>query len=189
MRNLPCVLLLALLLPLCHLQQGAASPFPDLPLPAPVTVPGAGPSAASGQALPDGPLMLSSLPESVVILNVYSWFCGPCQAEGPDLQQLNELLHARGLSGAVRLAGIAAGDDAALTARYAERHSLSYALFPDPDQALHSLVGSPPVPTFLVVTRNEAGTLRLLMRHTGSIENAAPAFLQRVLEAAGLPAQ
>lgn len=188
MRNLPCVLLIALLLPLCLLQPGAASPFPDLRLPAPVTV-GTGPSAASGQTLPDGPLMLSSLPESIVILNVYSWFCGPCQAEGPDLQQLNELLHAQGLSGTVRLAGIAAGDDAALTARYAERHSLSYALFPDPDLTLHSLVGSPPVPTFLVVARDEAGTLRLLMRHTGSIENAAPAFLQRVLEAAGLPAQ
>lgn len=188
MRNLPCVLLIALLLLLCLLQPGAASPFPDLPLPAPVTMPGAEP-AASGHGLSGGPLMLSSLPESVVILNVYSWFCGPCQAEGPDLRQLNELLHARGLSGAVRLAGIAAGDDTALAARYAEKHSLAYALFPDPDLTLHSLVGSPPVPTFLVVSRDTAGTLRLLMRHTGSIENTAPAFLQRVLEAAGLAAQ
>ncbi len=163
-------------LPPCS--QTAAEPFPDLRLPPPAT--------ATGSGLPAGAMALSGFSEEIIIINMYSWFCAPCQAEGPDLKYLAGQIGPDGTDGKIRIIGIAAGDDPTLTARFARRHGLEYALYPDPDLALHKAAGSPAVPSFFVVRNTPTGPV-LLFRHTGAILGQSGAFLSRVRECAGIP--
>lgn len=154
-----------------------APPFPDLSLPAI-----ANPSQFS---LPEGVLKISSFPESVIIINVFSWFCAPCQAEGPDLLKLAEQIGAHGTNGSMRIIGVAVGDDTALTDKFRARHKLTYPLYADPNLKLHALMDSPPVPTFYVV-RNTPDGPRLLLTHTGAILGKADQFLKEVEDRAAL---
>ncbi|MFV0350190.1 MAG: TlpA family protein disulfide reductase [Halodesulfovibrio sp.] len=149
------------------------TPFPNLLLPA---VPN-----ADQYGLPPQAVQIGELQEEFIIINVYSWFCAPCQAEGPDLRELSELIGPGGTDGTVRIIGIATGDDATLTKRFRDKHALPYALFPDPSLALHGLMQSPPVPTFYIV-RNTMDGPHLLATHTGAIRGKAKALYSEVLK-------
>ncbi|UZP68939.1 TlpA family protein disulfide reductase [Desulfovibrio mangrovi] len=151
----------------------AARAFPNLLLPAIAD------SAKYG--LPPKAVQLGELQEEFIIINIYSWFCAPCQAEGPDLRELAELIGPAGTDGTIRIIGIAAGDDSSLTKRFRKKHNLSYALFPDPSLALHGLMLSPPVPTFYVV-RNTTDGPKLLGTHIGAIQGKAKEFYDNVMQ-------
>lgn len=132
-------------------------------------------------------LRLSDLRGQVFIVNLYSWFCAPCQEEAPALRALDARISSAGpggLAGRVRLVGIAAGDDWNLVQSFRQRHGLVFPLFADPELALHGQLGGLPVP-FTWVVRREADGFRVLFTLSGALTGTPAQFLDRVLAAAG----
>jgi len=173
--------------------EGAAFPDIALAMPSPnagwnggadvaVPAPLPGETPARGQML-----RLSDLRGQVFIVNLYSWFCAPCQEEAPALRALDARIASAGpggLAGRVRLVGIAAGDDWNLVQSFRQRHGLVFPLFADPELALHGQLGGLPVP-FTWVVRREADGFRVLFTLSGALTGTPAQFLDRVLAAAG----
>ncbi|MEG6507282.1 TlpA disulfide reductase family protein [Nitratidesulfovibrio sp. 1201_IL3209] len=168
--------------------------FPDIPLasPSPETGWSGGPDVAmpapvAGEQLPD---RLSGLRGQVFIVNMYSWFCAPCQEEAPALRALYARISSASsgssgnLAGRVRIVGIAAGDGWNLVQAFRQRHGLVFPLFADPDLTVHGQLGGLPVP-FTWVLRREADGFRVLFTHAGALAGTPAQFLDRVLAAAG----
>ncbi|MBU1230539.1 MAG: TlpA family protein disulfide reductase [Proteobacteria bacterium] len=177
-RALP--LLLALLLALWTASGQAAGPqtgFPDLALDldlASATALGLG---SGGQA------RLSRLPAQGLIVVLVSYFCPPCHKEVPHIKDLERRLRERGLSGRIRMLGLAVGDDQALVERFLSRHGgLPFPLLPDPSLAAHKRLGNPVVPTLYAVA-SQAGKLRLLSLHQGEFMEDPDEFLDALLRA------
>ncbi len=169
----------------------AGARFPDIPLasPSPETGWSGGPDVAmpapvAGERLPD---RLSGLRGQVFIVNMYSWFCAPCQEEAPALRALYARISSASsgsLAGRVRIVGIAAGDGWNLVQSFRQRHGLVFPLFADPDLTVHEQLGGLPVP-FTWVLRREADGFRVLFTHAGALAGTPAEFLDRVLAAAG----
>lgn len=186
--------------------------FPDIALGAPSPDTGwtGGPESGPDVAMPERapgdreglPARLSDLRGQVFIVNMYSWFCAPCQEEAPDLRALHARIVSGGrgesgghgesggqgelaeLAGRVRLVGIAAGDDWNLVQAFRQRHGLAFPLFADPELTVHGQLGGLPVP-FTWVLRRDADGFRVLFTHAGTLSGTPAAFLDRVLAAAG----
>lgn len=160
---------------------------PDVAMPAPVAGP-AGSAGPAGAADPEGlPAHLSDLRGQVFIVNMYSWFCAPCQEEAPALRALHARISTAShgeLVGRVRLVGIATGDDWNLVQAFRQRHGLAFPLFADPELAVHGQLGGLPVP-YTWVLRREADGFRVLFTHAGALSGTPAEFLDRVLAAAG----
>lgn len=177
----------------------AGARFPDIVLgpPAPDSGWTGSPDVAMPERAPGDreglPARLSDLRGQVFIVNLYSWFCAPCQEEAPALRALHARIASAGqgasgsrgeLAGRVRLVGIAAGDDWDLVQAFRQRHGLAFPLFADPELALHGQLGNLPVP-FTWVLRREADGFRVLFTHAGALSGTPADFLDRVLAAAG----
>jgi peroxiredoxin len=190
----------------------AGACFPDIALGAPSPDSGwtGGPEGGPDVAMParapgdrEGPpARLSDLHGQVFIVNLYSWFCAPCQEEAPALRALHARIVSGGrgesgghgasggqgelaeLAGRVRLVGIAVGDDWNLVQAFRQRHGLAFPLFADPELTLHGQLGGLPVP-FTWVLRRESDGFRVLFTHAGALSGTPSAFLDRVLAAAG----
>ncbi len=166
---------------------------PDVAMPAPL-------AGSASPAVPEGlPARLSELRGQVFIVNMYSWFCAPCQEEAPALRALHARIASAGhgasanhgasggkggLADKVRLVGIAAGDDWNLVQAFRLRHGLVFPLFADPDLTLHGQLGGLPVP-YTWVLRRETDGFRVLFTHAGALSGTPAEFLDRVLAAAG----
>lgn len=173
--------------------EGAAFPDIALAMPSPDAGWNGGTDVAVPAPLPgETParsqmLRLSDLRGQVFIVNLYSWFCAPCQEEAPSLRALDARIASAGpggLAGRVRLVGIAAGDDWNLVQSFRQRHGLVFPLFADPELALHGQLGGLPVP-FTWVVRREAAGFRVLFTLSGPLTGTPAQFLDRVLAAAG----
>jgi thiol-disulfide isomerase/thioredoxin len=173
--------------------EGAAFPDIVLAMPSPDAGWNGGPDVAVPAPLPgeiparSQLLRLSDLRGQVFIVNLYSWFCAPCQEEAPALRALDARIASAGpggLAGRVRLVGIAAGDDWNLVQSFRQRHGLVFPLFADPELALHGQLGGLPVP-FTWVVRREADGFRVLFTLSGALTGTPAQFLDRVLAAAG----
>jgi len=167
--------------------------FPDIALGVPSPDAGwtGGPDVAMPEHAPEAPeglpAHLSDLRGQVFIVNMYSWFCAPCQEEAPALRALHALMASvrnGELAGRVRLVGIAAGDDWNLVQAFRQRHGLTFPLFADPELALHAQLGGLPVP-FTWVLRRETDGFRVLFTHARALSGTPAEFLDRVLAAAG----
>ncbi len=189
--GLPLVLALALALvlslavvlgPLAAAGQAAApAAFPDL------TLDLSGQDAAALGLASAGPTSLSRIPANVLLVLLVSYFCPPCHKEMPRIKELEQRIRERGLTGRIRLVGLAAGDDQNLVERFKARHDgLSFALVPDPALAAHKRLGNPMVPTLYAVA-SSGGKLRLLHTHQGEFVENPDAFLDALLR--GLPAR
>lgn len=158
----------------------AGKPFPDLRLPAPK----APEARALGLKAAEAPFRLSELPSEVAIIVVANYFCGPCREEVPKLAELFRLIADRGYSGRVKVLGIMAGDGPELAARFRKATAAPYALFADPDYALHRELGSPLVPQLYVVKLSPRPAL--LISRSGGFKEPPAKFLDLLLAKAGL---
>ena len=95
---------------------------------------------------------LGDFPGRVVVLNIWGSWCGPCQAEAPDLQQTYDDSKASG----VTLLGIDVRDDRDAAADFVRNHNITYpSLFDPPGRSLGALHGFPrnTVPATIVLDR------------------------------------
>ena len=153
--------------------------FPNLELPA-------NPDAVRdfGLAADATSFHLSDIPAEVVVLELSSYFCGPCHEEAPKLARLQELLVLRGLSKRVKLVGVALGDNAELAGRFSAKYAFTHPYLPDPDMHVLAQLGNLPVPTLFVVRLGEPN--RLVFRQIGLFEETPERMLDLILKAADI---
>ena len=150
-------------------------PFPDLELSAP-----GGFAKYLGLEDENVPFRLSQVEADVILLEISAYFCGPCRASVPELNEIMALT--RTASGPrVRLLSIGAGDSPKLVAAFARELAVSYPLFPDPDLQLHALAGSVPAPhTFTILVRpGQDPPLEIKAQKTGRLPVSAREFLDQ----------
>jgi peroxiredoxin len=108
----------------------------------------------SGQTLTGQKLSLSDYRGSIVVLNFWASWCGPCQAEAPGLAALAARLRSRG----VRFLGDDVQDDPASAAAFVRSNQIPYPSLNDPGEqialAFHSSVPPSAIPTTLVIDRS-----------------------------------
>jgi thiol-disulfide isomerase/thioredoxin len=109
----------------------------------------------SGKTLTGQPLSLASYRGSVVVLNFWASWCGPCRAEAPDFAALSSRLRSRG----VRFLGIDVRDDPTSAAGFLRTFQISYPSLNDPGEqialAFSKTVPPAAIPTTLVIDRSD----------------------------------
>jgi peroxiredoxin len=107
----------------------------------------------SGKTLTGQKLSLSAYRGSIVVLNFWASWCGPCRAEAPGLAALAGQLRSRG----VRFLGDDVQDDPASAQAFLHTYQVSYPSLNDPGEqialAFHSTVPPAAIPTTLVIDR------------------------------------
>jgi thiol-disulfide isomerase/thioredoxin len=108
------------------------------------------------------PLNLASEKGSVVFLNVWATWCGPCRFETPELQALQNQYAANGL----KVIGVSVdeGDTAAVKTFVAEQ-KITYPIALDPEGRIANLVQTTVLPTSLLIDRKG----KIVWRQIGAI--------------------
>jgi thiol-disulfide isomerase/thioredoxin len=108
----------------------------------------------SGQTLTGQHLSLASYRGSIVALNFWASWCGPCRAEAPDFAALSSRLR----SGGVKFLGIDVRDDPTSAAGFLRTFQISYPSLNDPGEeiavAFSKTVPPEAIPTTLVIDRS-----------------------------------
>lgn len=143
-------------------------------------LPGVGTAAPalSGTTLDGGHLDLADLRGSVVVVNVWASWCGPCRDELPMLVEAADRWHGDGL----RVVGIVTRDrDSAATALLEEAGATGLPSVQDPDGRLALSWGALGVPETFVVDRAGVVRARLVGPLTDGwlAEHAAPLLERR----------
>jgi thiol-disulfide isomerase/thioredoxin len=131
----------------------------------------------SGTTLTGQHLSLASYRGSVVILNFWGSWCGPCRAEAPDLEALAAHFQPHG----VRFLGIDIRDDPTGADAFEHTFGVTYPSLNDPgDEIALAFRGTVPpaaIPTTLVIDRSG----RIAARIVGSVTyNGAKALITPV---------
>ncbi|HEU4584985.1 MAG TPA: TlpA disulfide reductase family protein [Gemmatimonadaceae bacterium] len=116
--------------------------------------------------------------EQLTLLNLWATWCGPCQEEFPELEQLHRDYQAKGLR--ILAVSVDMGNDANVR-EFAEAHGATFTIGRDGEgrmQRLYQTVGLPE--TFLIAPD---GTL--LWRHFGALKPGAVDLRRRIDQALG----
>ncbi|PBC79189.1 thiol-disulfide isomerase/thioredoxin [Streptomyces sp. TLI_235] len=111
--------------------------------------------AISGKTLDGKPTALADFKGKVVVLNIWGSWCGPCRAEGKNLQEVSQKYQDKG----VQFLGINTRDvDPANAVRFEQQTGITYPSLYDPDgtEILRFPKGSlnpQSIPTTIVVDR------------------------------------
>lgn len=108
------------------------------------------------------PLNIAGEKGSVVFLNVWATWCGPCRFETPELQALQNQYAANGL----KVIGVSVdeGDTAAVKTFVAEQ-KITYPIALDPEGRIANLVQTTVLPTSLLIDRKG----KIVWRQIGAI--------------------
>jgi peroxiredoxin len=107
----------------------------------------------SGTTLTGQKMSLSAYRGSIVVLNFWASWCGPCRAEAPGLAALATRLRSRG----VRFLGDDVNDDPASAKVFVQTYQISYPSLNDPGEQIaldfHSTVPPSAIPSTLIIDR------------------------------------
>ena len=123
--------------------------------------------------------------EQLTLLNLWATWCGPCQQEFPDLEQLRRDYQAKGLR--VLAVSVDIGEDANVR-EFAKAHGAGFIIGRDADgraQRLYQTVGLPE--TFLIAPDG-----KLIWRHFGALKPGAVELRRQIdqaLDGAGAPSR
>jgi len=156
-------------------------PFPDVTLSIPLT-------AGEAQELGIDPkaksVTIGDFKAQGVILVVYSMYCPFCQREAPELNAMHKLIADKGLSGKLKLVGLAAGNSPFEVNAFRETYAITFPLLPDKDFAVHKALGQVGTPFYYVLKRQGKG-FTIVLTQLGRV--ASPeAFLNEAIAKTGL---
>ena len=125
------------------------------------------PVSLAGTTLEGQPLVISDWVGSVVVINLWASWCGPCRSEAADLEQVNRQLAPQG----VRFLGLNTRDGLAAAQAFQRRFPTGYPSIQDADGALTLVfgdLGPAATPTTLILDRQGRVAARIL----GPVEQA-----------------
>ena len=119
---------------------------------------------------------LASQKGSVVLLNIWATWCGPCRFEIPELDKLHRTYSSRGF----KVIGISVDEGGAKDVQpFVTEQKMSYPIALDPDGKLATMLQTTVIPTSVLIDRK--GTV--VWKHFGIVSTSDP-LLNRALEAA-----
>lgn len=136
------------------------------------------PLAISGPTLDGGSLDLADLRGSVVVLNDWASWCGPCRDETPTLVHLSQTVD----PASVRIVGLNVKDEPAAAQAFTRELGVTYPSIVDPEGALLATIpGVPPAALPSTVVLDRQG--RIAARIIGAVDPGSLAGLVSSLEA------
>lgn len=152
---------------------------------APATAADAGPRTEVGDVMPaytatqlDGkPFDLASQKGSVVLLNVWATWCGPCRFETPELEALHQKYGTKGL----RVIGVSVDDTGTPGVKqFVTENKISYPIAIDADGRVANLLHTTVLPTSIIIGRDG----RILWRKVGAVMPNELASVNSIIEQA-----
>jgi len=128
---------------------------------------------------------LSDVAGDYVLVEVYNEMCTLCLKELPNINRLFNLVDAEGMpAGQVKLLGLGAGSTRRSVARFRKKTGYDLPLFADEKWHIFGWLGKPTLPVLYLLKKEGEKGLRILLRHGGSIGNAADflAHLKRLMK-------
>lgn len=119
---------------------------------------------------------LASQKGSVVLLNLWATWCGPCRFEIPELDKLHRAYQARGF----KVIGVSVDEGGAADVKpFVAEQKISYPIVLDPEGKLATILQTTNIPTSVLVDRNG----KVIWTHVGPVSTSDP-LLMRALETA-----
>jgi len=171
-RLLACTTLLAVLLlaasALALPKEG--QPFPDTRLTAPDTQAG-----ADYLGLPKGAtsFRIQDVAAPYVLIQLFNVYCMHCMAEAPDMERLFRAVGGKEMAGKLKILAVGMGNTPFEVKLFREKYALTMPMSTDKDYAMHSLMGSPGTPSYVLV-RNpgvKGGAATVLFVQEGRFES------------------
>ena len=165
----------------CRHEQKAASPQPDSAKPpaqktetkAP-DVSDAAIAAYKAKWLDGSPFEISQEKGSVVLLNVWATWCGPCRFEIPELDKLHTQYAGRGF----KVVGVSIDEGGASDVKpFVDEHKIGYPIAIDPEGKLATILNTTVIPTSVLIDRKG----NVVWKHFG-IVTMTDATLTKALE-------
>lgn len=134
--------------------------------------------ALEGPRLGGGTLSLSDYEATVVVINLWASWCGPCRREQPDLERVWREYRQRD----VQFLGLNVRDQEAAARAYQDEFDVTYPSFFDTSSGLAAALKAQVLPTTYVIDREG----RIAFRLTGTVDEV---LLREVLDALLAPAE
>jgi thiol-disulfide isomerase/thioredoxin len=151
--------------------------LPDVTLPAPEDPDH---RAYLGLVAEESTFTIPDIASPVIIIEIFSMYCPHCQREAPVVNRLYRLIQeSPDLKGKVKLIGIGVGNTRFEVDYFKKTYEIPFPLFPDPDFAIHALMGEVRTPYFVVVRNQEEGGHRVIHSELGGFGEPA-AFLDLI---------
>ncbi len=134
--------------------------------------------AYSGKYLDGKPLDLAHEKGSVVFLNVWATWCGPCRFEIPELQALHQKYASRGFE----VIGVSVdGSGAPAVATFVKDNKITYPIAIDPDAHIADVLHTSVLPTSVIIGRDGRIVWRSVGAMTANDQPDVDAVIERAL--------
>jgi len=118
--------------------------------------------AYSAKYLDGKPFDVAAEKKSVVLLNVWATWCGPCRFETPELQALHDKFSAEGF----KVIGISVDDSGAEAGKQlVGENKITYPIALDPDGHIANVLRTTVLPTSVIIGRDG----RIIWRRVGAV--------------------
>jgi thiol-disulfide isomerase/thioredoxin len=132
--------------------------------------------AYTAKTLGGAPYDLASEKGSVVLVNVWATWCGPCRFEIPELQKMHDELSKRGF----KVVGVSVDEgEAKDVQQFVTNQKMTYPVVLDPDGRIANLLATTVLPTSVLLDRHG----KIVWREVGAIPAGEPS-LKKALDAA-----
>ncbi len=122
----------------------------------------------------------SDVKTEFLLVNVFNLYCGPCQRDAPDLNEMYEKIAVLGLEGRIKFLGLAAGNSVRETEFWRAQFNVPFPLIADQDYVMHKGLGDVSTPYFFLVRVAGPGQLETLFSREGAFDNK-DAFFAEIL--------
>lgn len=128
-------------------------PFPDSLIAAPDT-----PAGAQYLGLKAGAksFRVREIASPYVLIQLFNAYCPHCMAEAPDMEKLFQAVSTGELKSKLKILGVGMGNTPFEVKLFREKYKMSMPLSVDTEYEMHSLMGSPGTPSYVLV-RNAGG--------------------------------
>jgi hypothetical protein len=127
---------------------------------------------------------LADIDADYVLLDVIDGQCARCQHMAPKMRRVYRLIDKGGLSGRIKVLGVATGNSLFVSMLFKDRYELPFPMVPDPLALARSRLEIEKTPHVALVRLRPDGPEVVLSEH--GVFESPEAFFDRICEAAGI---
>ncbi len=134
-----------------------------------------------------GLFRIPQIKSQIVIIEVFSMYCQPCQKIAPGIEELYHMIENDvDIKDKIKLIGIGAGNSRYEVEVFKKTFHTPFPLFPDNDFTIHEALGNVRTPYFIAIIIKQDRSHRVIHSELDSFKNPET-FLESIIEASGLP--